>query len=70
MLCGYIKGFVTQATLPYFIEKWNFMLDRKEYAGANLMDLSKEFDTINYGLSVVKLNAYGFSKETCKLIFS
>ena len=46
------------------------MLDRKEYAGANLMDLSKEFDTINYGLSVVKLNAYGFNKETCKLIFS
>ena len=46
------------------------MLDRKEYVGANLMDLSKEFDTINYGLSVVELNAYGFSKETCKLIFS
>ena len=48
------------------------MLDKKEYVGAILMDLSKAFDTINYKLSVAKLNlnAYGFSKETPKLIFS
>ena len=46
------------------------MLDKKEYVGAILMDLSKAFDTINYKLSVAKFNAYGFSKETPKLIFS
>ena len=70
MLCGYRKGFITQTALLYFIEKWNFMLDKKEYVGAILIDLSKAFDTINYKLLVAKLNAYGFSKETPKLIFS
>ena len=70
MLCGYRKGFITQTALLYFIQKWNFMLDKKEYLGAILMDLSKAFDTINYQLLVAKPNAYGFSKETTKLIFS
>ena len=46
------------------------MLDKKEYAGAILIDLSKAFDTNNYKLLVTKLNAYGFSKERPKLIFS
>ena len=40
------KGFSTQTTLLYFIEKWNFMLDKKEYVGAILVDLSKAFNTI------------------------
>ena len=39
------------------------MLDKKEYVGAILMDLSKPFSTISYELSVAKLNTYGFSKE-------
>ena len=34
------------------------------------MDYSKAFDTINYTLLVAKGNAYGFSEETPKLIFS
>ena len=39
-------------------KKWNFMLDKKEYIGAILMDLSKAFDTINNKLLVANLNAY------------
>ena len=34
------------------------------------MDLSKAFDTINHELLIATLNAYGFSKDALKLIFS
>ena len=34
------------------------------------MDLSKAFDTINHDLLIAKLHAYGFSKESLKLIKS
>ena len=34
------------------------------------MDLSKAFDTLNHDLLVGKLNAYGFSEESLKLIKS
>ena len=62
------KGFSTQTTLLYFIEKWNFILDKKECVGPILMDLSKTFNAISYELLVAKLDTYGFSKETLKLI--
>ena len=63
LLCGYRKDFIAQTTLLYFIEKLKFMLDKKEYVGTILMNLSKAFNTINYELLVAKLNTYGFSKE-------
>ena len=40
------------------------------FLGAILMDLSKAFDTVNHKFLVAKLNAYGFSKEKIRLIFS
>ena len=45
-------------------------LDNKGYAGAILMDSSKEFDPTNHELLIGKLYAYGFSKEALKLINS
>ena len=34
------------------------------------MDLSKAFDTLNHDLLIAKLHAYGFTKESLKLIKS
>ena len=69
-LYGYRKGFSTQQALLSLIEKWEIVLDSKGYGGAVLMDLSKAFDTINHDLLIAKLHAYGFSKESLKLIKS
>ena len=68
--CGYRKGFNTQYALLSLIEKWKKTLDNKRYTGAILMDLSKAFDTINHELLITKLYAYGFSKESLKIISS
>ena len=70
LLCGYRKGLGIQTDLLYFIEKWTFMRDNKRFTGAILMNLSKAFDTINHELLIAKLDAYGFSKQVLKLIFS
>ena len=69
-LCGYRKAFSTQQVLLSLIEKWKIVLDSKGYGGAVLMDLSKAFDAINHDLLIAKLYAYGFSKESLKLIKS
>ena len=69
-LCGYRKGYSTQHALTSLIEKWRCMLDKKGFAGAMLMDLSKAFDTIDHNLLIAKLNAYGFSKSALRLIKS
>ena len=67
-LCGYRKGYSTQAALIALLEKWKYTLDNKNFAGAVLMDLSKAFDTINHELLIAKLHAYGFSKHSLQLI--
>ena len=67
-MCGYRKGYSAQYALVALIEKWRESLDRKGYAGAMLMDLSKAFDTINHHLLIAKLHAYGMSKSAFKLI--
>ena len=69
-LCGYRKGFNTQTALLSLLEKWKSTLDKKGFAGAVLMDFSKAFDTINHELLIAKLNAYGFSEPSLKLIYN
>ena len=66
-LCGYRKGFNTQTALLSLLEKWKSTLDKKGFAGAVLMDLSKAFDTINHELLIAKLNASGFNQPSLKL---
>ena len=69
-LCGYRKGYNTQTALISMLEKWKESLDHKGFAAAMLMDLSKAFDTIDYGLLITKLYAYGFGYKSLKLIYS
>ena len=44
--------------------------DKKGYAAAVLMDLSKAFDIINHELLVAKLHAYGVTGPSLRLLVS
>ena len=50
------------------IETWKKHLDKGEKIEVMLMDLSKSFDTINHSLLLTKLDAYGFSRTSLKLM--
>ena len=69
-LCGYRKGYSAQYALLAMLEKWRISLDNGGYGGGVLMDLSKAFDTLDHGLLIAKLFAYGFNKNALSLIKS
>ena len=69
-LFEYREGFSSHQALLSLIENWKMVLDKKGFQGAVLMDLSKAFDTIKHDLLIAKLYAYGFSKESLKLLHS
>ena len=65
-LCGYRIGYNTQQVS--LIEKWKKILDNKGFGGGVLMDLSKAFGTLNYKLLIAKRHAYGFNRDSLKLM--
>ena len=69
-LCGYRKGYSAQHALLSMLEKWRISLDKGGYGGGVLMDLSKAFDTLDHDLLIAKLYAYGFDKNSLRLIKS
>ena len=69
-LCRFRKGYNTRYALARFVEKCKSVLDKKGFAGAILMDLSKMFDCLNHELLIAKMSAYGFSSPALKLIYS
>ena len=66
--CGYRKGYKFQQALISLIEKLKKFSDDKSFAGAVLMDLAKAFGTLNHELLIAKLHAYGFNRDSLKLV--
>ena len=69
-LCCYRKGFSAQTALVWLMEKLKHQLDKNDFTGAVLIDLSKAFDTINYDLLFAKLHAHGFGKNAVDLVIA
>ena len=69
-LCGSRKSFSKQQALLALIENWKKVLDKKGFAGAVLMDLSKAFDSNNHAVLIAKVHAHVFNNENLKLFYS
>ena len=50
------------------LEKWKKSTDKDKTFGALLTDLSKVFNCLDHDLLIAKLNAFGFTLPTLKLI--
>ena len=66
--CSFRKGFCSQHCLAAMLEKWQSAIENKKPFGALLTDLSKAFACLPHDLLTAKLNAYGFSMKSLRLI--
>ena len=69
-LSAYRKHYSCNNVLLKCIEDWRAALDKNETVACVMMDLSKAFDSLPHGLLIAKLNAYGFSAQSCTFIQS
>ena len=69
-LAAFRKGIGCQTTLLRLAEDWIKDLDKQQYGGAVLMDLSKAFDCLPHDLITATLSAYGLSVDACDFLNS
>ena len=69
-LSAFRSGYSCQDTLIRIIEDWKNLLDNNQYVTAILMDLSKAFDCLPHNLLLLKLENYGVSENSLKLLQS
>ena len=69
-ISAYRKSCSTQQVLIRLLQEWREKLGKNFIVGAVLMDLSKAFETSPHDLTIAKLAAYGFKRETLRLIYS
>ena len=68
--CGFRKGYSAQYCLIVMTEKFKEAIDRGDKFGALLNYLSKVFDCINHPLLIAKIDSYGVSPMSTKIVFS
>lgn len=64
----YRKNYGCENTLQRLIGDWRASLDNREVVAVILLDLSKAFDYVPYGLLLAKLKAYGVAKPGIALM--
>ena len=69
-ISAYRKGYSCHHVLLKLTEEWRKHLDQNHVVGAVLMDLSKAFDCLPHELLIAKLAAYGFERNSLKLLYS
>ena len=69
-LSAFRSGYSCQDTLLALVEKWNLTFRNNTCAGAVLIDLSKAFDCMHHDLLIAKLDAYGITTNSLKLLKS
>ena len=52
------------------LETWKNTLEKRGYASAVSVNLSKAFDTLNHYLLIAKLGAYGFQRNSLSFMKS
>ena len=68
--CRFRRSYNAQHCLTILIEKYKKSVDNGGAFGALLTEFSKAFDCLSHELSVAKLDAYGFDKNSLKLVNS